>query len=68
MCVNQKNLIYKINQKYLIKTKELKKMNFIKKITSKKSSNCCTLGIKEVETAQEESCCGKSNDQKSSCC
>ncbi|WP_223593957.1 hypothetical protein [Neobacillus bataviensis] len=46
-------------------------MNFIKKLIGKeasKSSGCCGVEIKEVEDAQEESCCGTTNETQSSCC
>lgn len=47
------------------------KMNFIKKLIgmgSSKPSDCCDVEIKEVENTQEESCCGTTNEQQSSCC
>lgn len=50
-------------------------MNFFKRLTGKstKSSDCCGVEIKEVESNQEKSCCGtsdinKGNDQQTSCC
>lgn len=45
-------------------------MNFIKKFTGKsaKSSGCCDIETKEVETTQDDSCCGTSDEQQSSCC
>lgn len=51
-------------------------MNFFKRLTGKsvsKSSDCCGVEIKEVESTQVEPCCGtsdinKANDQKTSCC
>jgi len=44
-------------------------MNFIKKLVGKeKSSGCCGVEIKEVESSKEEFCCGTTDDQKSSCC
>jgi hypothetical protein len=43
-------------------------MSFINKLSGKKSSNCYSIEIKEVETTKEKACCGTTNDQKSSCC
>jgi hypothetical protein len=45
-------------------------MNFFKKLAGKgaKSSDCCGVEIKEVETPQEESCCSTADEQQSSCC
>jgi hypothetical protein len=46
-------------------------MGFIKKLTGKeisKSSGCCGIEIKEVENTQEESCCGITDEQQTSCC
>jgi hypothetical protein len=57
-------------------------MNFFKKLTGKavsKSSGCCSVEIKEVESTHGESCCGTpdtepsccgttTNEQQSSCC
>jgi hypothetical protein len=51
-------------------------MNFFKRLTGKsvlKSSDCCGVKIKEVESNQEKSCCGTSdineaNHRQTSCC
>lgn len=45
-------------------------MNFIKKGTGQesKTSSCCSVDTNEVVETKEDSCCGTSESNESSCC